>query len=129
VVLGVADMAVVLGLAGVAGFTGLLVVGTGGGAIGGAVVAAATDTDTDALLIGAGSTLEATGSILPGADSETAATDEATIGVAELARELLPMVMTAPTSTPTVMLSADAVSAMPVPRRTPLPSRRSPPPY
>ena len=71
----------------------------------------ATEMDTSAWLT-AGSRLDAVASVLAGAPETIAS------GAADLARELLPMVMTAPTNTPTVMLKADAVSAMPVPRRT-----------
>jgi hypothetical protein len=52
------------------------------------------------------------------ATTEEATTEDAAAGGGEMARELLPMVITAPISTPMVTLRADAVNAMPAPRRT-----------
>jgi len=115
--LGFAELVVVVGRGFVAalqvvGGAMLRVVGVGVGVGEGAAELEVTGSGKDKR-----SSLEGTASALM--DIDPAATESgAAAGGAEFARELLPMVMTAPTSTPTVMLRADAVSAMPAPRRT-----------
>jgi hypothetical protein len=93
-----------------------VVLGAGAAALEGSVV-------TEREVTGSGndrrSSLEAVTAALTSALIEADAIESgAAAGGAEFARELLPIVMTAPTSTPTVMLRADAVSAIPAPRRT-----------